>query len=352
MASVSEDGFIVAHENGETQITVSIGGIRSEPFPIRVNQSSLTIVSSIEGPETLERCLPQDYYVVGRFDDLTDRTLTEGVSFDVVDASRGVVTSLDNANASLNALLPGELILTATAGNVLPATRRLNVLSNLESIDILPTTAAVNVGNTFEFTATGTYNSNSGETNEGVTDNPVLANTRSSNITANVNWEVVSGDAIASIGNTAATGGQLLGLAAGNAVVQASCGDLFAEQQSVVINASTSSESDQLSINLPRSDGVLEIAIGEQFPEQFPLEVQRGSEFDEDDEEANLRIGDLRFSVTVENGVNADIIDTTRIDDGFVRGLTAGTARVTVELLGDNNAVEATGSFTVRVTSS
>ena len=329
--SVSDDGVVTGGAVPEdtalsAEISVVVGGLVSEALTINVSNGTLDSITSIEGSETLEVCLPDEYFAVGMFDDNTVRTL-DSVGFDLAEGSEGELDS-DGSATRLNATGGTAVSLIAQVGEI-TLTRQLQVVDTLDSIAITPASASIDVDETLELTATGTYVSAGAEPASGSRD-----------ITANIQWSINSGDDNASVGNSDDDKGQLSGIESGVAVVQAACGTSDITQQVVTVNDDTDDDSDELAFDIPGDDGVLTITLGST---DFQLQVSRGSEFELANEE-----DDVTYSV---NNLGAQTaIDPIAILDGTVRPVTAGASAVvtaTVPASGDED--EATGSITVTV---
>ncbi len=331
VASVSDNGVVVGGINGTALVSVSIGGIQSASLPITVNDQPLTLLSSIEGPDTLELCQPQDYFVVGQFADQSLRTLSQGVAYTVSEGGMATATGVENAVGRLNVMSPGALQLTVTSGDALSLTRQLTALSNLQSIAVTPPTPAVDVDDTTAFTATGTYNTDNGSA-------PQV------DITASVDWQITTGDAFATLGNTSTNGGQLAGVSEGDVAFLAGCGNVLSDLRSVIVNEPNGSDSDDLSFNVGSDDFLSVGTVG-----TFALLVQQGSEFDDDED--SLDADELIFNVTSDDGVTSagNIISLNQLDNGIVDGNGAGSVTVTV-LLRDDTSVS--GTFRITVTGS
>ncbi|MFK8083762.1 MAG: hypothetical protein AB8B97_26060 [Granulosicoccus sp.] len=343
--TVSDDGLLmgVGTVQGEAEVSVLVGGIQSSSLMVTVSDSTLTEIQSIEGSNTIERCLPGEYYAVGLFTDASERTLSD-VTFNVANESVGSVVQPDAATAIVNATGPAAepLMLTAQAAGAPLFTQNITILDTLQAIAIDgPDT--VDQNRTIDFTANGTYNAVIAE--EGEVEIPAVPAAPGSSrpeedITENVVWEVITNTANASVETSGETIGRLTGLLPGTAVLQASCGD-SPLPATVTVTVNEATVSNELSFNIERSDGILEIAVGD----SFQVQTSRGTEFDEDNV---VPVSDLQFSVSNLNSTDQDI-DRTAVETGLVIGRLQG-ARVEVNVTLPNNVSgAATGSFIVQV---
>jgi len=278
---IDEDGVVVGVSDGEADITVSLGGLESAPLTVTVNNATLQALESIRGVATLERCLPSEYFAVGRFSDASTRP---------VDA----------------------------------------VTYTLRSLELTPDLGVLNVDETIDFTATGTYSSVAG----GVGN-------RTENITASVAWSVLEGATFASVINSGANKGRVTGLGEGPALVQATCGTDVQAERRIDVRALETSESDVLSFEVPGGGDTLRVALGN----QIALRVSRGTEFDSDD----VITSGLQFSFN-NTGTTATPINEGLLAEGIVSPLVnGGQVNITAFILDSNGQVEASGTITVQV---
>ena len=335
VVSVNDNGVITGGSDGVADILLTIGGIESGALPVTVRNQTLESIELIQPvtSATLERCLPGEFFAVGRFVD-ADQTQTQtqtlrplfNASFSVDAASEAVVEATDRSTVTVNATSLNAVGLTVAAQGVDGFTGQLTVLNTLLSIATLPNPAAVDVNDTLAFTATGTYTADEIAPEEPLVGEPVPlppVGGREENITENVVWEVISGTDNASVSNEIGSRGQLTGSSAGTATLEASCG-ATAIEQSVTINAVVSSSTDDLSFN----EDSQEIDVGE----QLFLEVSLGSSFDEDDVIDN---DDIQFSITNLGNTATPITVTTF---GVVTGnIPGGIAQVTATFVDEDD---------------
>ena len=168
VVSVNDNGIITGRSDGVADILLTIGGIESGALPVTVRNQTLESIELIQpvASATLERCLPGEFFAVGRFVD-ADQTQTQtqtqtlrplfNASFSVDAASEAVVTATDRSTVTVNATSLNAVALTVAADGVDGFTGQLTVLNTLLSVAILPNPAAVDVDDTLALTATGTY---------------------------------------------------------------------------------------------------------------------------------------------------------------------------------------------------
>ncbi len=337
--SVDEDGLVTGGEIPDNEVAVAVisavvGGLPAESLTISVSNSTLSSITSIEGDQTLEACIPGEYFAVGLYlPDNSMRTLRD-VSFELEEegSEEAIPLSSDDGVTSVNASVGTGVTLTARVGELTPLSRELQLLQNLDAIAITAAEPQVEEEETIELTATGTYQ----PTEDGGVS-------REEDITANVQWSISTGIENASVGNSEDDKGQLLGIAEGFAEVQAACGAVVSPLLRVTVDEASVDSSDELSFNTTRSDGDIVIDLGDD-PEPFGLQVSRGSEFDED----NIETDDITYSVDFQGGVNAISLNALQNDDEVV-GLVAGIAVITARLEDSDGDLVAIGSVTVRV---
>lgn len=324
VAAIDEDGRLVAQADGEVGVFVTIGGLDSDVFDLRVSTANLVGVNSILGDEQVDRCIPADYQATGDYDDLSTRDLT-AVEWSLAAADEGLARIVSNPdiNVTLTGLDDSIVTLTATAGGF-SLQRDITISDTLSSIAITPGAATVDVDDTQNFVATGTY---TGTTADEQTESRV-------EITQSVDWEVVTGRTVASVSNTDGTRGQVTGVEVGSATLSASCGTLAAETAAVV---TVDESEDELSFNRddpfllsPDSSGVF-------------LRVSPGSTYSASDQLDN---DDLDWEFTRIGDEDAIELTTSGDNAGFIVPLiNGGEGTVTVT---DSNGVSA--SIDIEVT--
>lgn len=159
--AISGDGVVTGLNNGSATVSVSVSNIVSAQFGLTVNDASLLSINSIEGQENLERCVPGEYFATGLFDDQSVRVLSE-VGYSLLLSSTATLESTDQNTAVINATTAGAVTISASVGNLPPFERQITVLNTLQSLSVTPNPVSLDVGDTIDFTATGTYASADG----------------------------------------------------------------------------------------------------------------------------------------------------------------------------------------------
>lgn len=316
-ASIDEDGRLVALADGEVGVYIEIGGLSSDTFSLLVSDANLTGVSEIVGAELVERCIPENYQATGEYDDLTVRDLI-GVEWRLADADEGFasIVSSPDINATLTGLNhSAPVTLTATMGDY-SLSKTITISDSLTGIEITPGTATLDVGDTHDFVATGTYRGASVDDTDSEASRQIA-------ITQSVDWQVDGGNSIASVSNAADLQGQVTAVAAGNASLSASCGDLAASAPAV-ITVTDSSDFDELSFS--GGDDVITLDLNDDSG-GVQLRVSSGSSFsaanlldnDDLDWEFTRSDDDSRDAISLEDdGDDAGWIYPEYVGEGVV----------------------------------
>ncbi|MFK7861115.1 MAG: hypothetical protein AB8B64_20025 [Granulosicoccus sp.] len=349
--TVSENGLLtgVGELQGSAEASVLIGGIQSSSLTVTVNDATLESIRSIEGNDSLERCLPSEYFATGLFDDSTLRTLTN-TGFTLNEGANATLSSASGRTTMINATTVGTLTLTATSGDAPPFPLQINVLDTLQSIAVSTANNAaleVNENETLDFTATGTYVNASQMTGD-LGQTPPAApggsatGTRSVDITDNVDWAVTLNTSSASVINSGENRGRLSGLAVGTVTLQASCGTDTQESVQVSVKEDADSNSDQLAFAGAGTGNTLTVALGS----QLQLEVSRGSVYDSA-REVTIADDNLVFSVP---STQVNFVDQGALGNGLVipQPQSAGaTLNVTATITDDGT--EISGTVTINI---
>ena len=314
-ASINRNGLLSATADGAVSVSVRIGDLVSAPFALSVNTQPLMAIEQIQGASSIERCLPQNYTAVGRFGDNSLRNL-RAVNWSLADDDQGQVTTNDDATATVNGQNAGELTLNATVGAISAnAPLSITVENTLSALDVSPSPARVNVDESLSFTATGTYN------DQPATDTTPASGTRRVVITESVEWSITSGSANASVSNDAPNKGRVTGIASGNTVLSARCGDL-ADVQTVVVSDADDDDTDQLSFNTTDNP----LVILRTNTAGFRLRVSTGSEFSSDNEVTDQVSWDVDPIASTTTPIN---LLETGSNVGLIRPLAIGEANIT-----------------------
>ena len=159
IASISVNGLLSAAGEGAVTVTATSGAISSDavvnvnPAPVILQSIAVTPANSaIEVGETVQ------LVATGTYSDNTTAVISNAVSWTV---NAGIATV--SATGLLSANADGIVTVTATSGAVSSnATVSIDpVPVTLQSIAVTPATSTIEVGDTVQFLATGTYSDNS-----------------------------------------------------------------------------------------------------------------------------------------------------------------------------------------------
>jgi len=192
---------------GTTQITATQGSVVSPNDALTVTAAGLTLVSIAVTPvsPSITAAATQQFTATGKYSDNSTKNITTSVTWK---SSNTAFATIGPATGLSTGVAAGTTQITATQGGVVSPNDPLTVTAaavTLRSIAVTPASPNVGIGNTVQFTATGTYSDNS-----------------TKNITTSVTWNS-SNPSFAMIG--AATG-LATGVAAGTTEITAVLGSV------------------------------------------------------------------------------------------------------------------------------
>ncbi len=227
VASINDDGKLVAIANGDVGVFISIGGLVSETYGLKVSDSVLTNVQTIVGESSIERCLPGDYQATGLYEDGTERDLA-AVSWALATADADNARLLNNPDTTVTVTGLNPTVVTLTAAiSGFSLSLPITISNTLTAIEISPTSGSVDVDDVASFAAFGKYVE---------ADAEATALPREENVTASVDWKIDSGSTYASVSNSEDARGQVTGLSSGSATLSANCGNLASSPIVVIVN--------------------------------------------------------------------------------------------------------------------
>lgn len=312
VATIDEDGRLLARADGMTTVSVRIGDVVSAPFELRVSTATLEAIDGIDrsddidGMTPLDPCAGVDYGAIGLYDDGSRRRLIDPEWRAVGPGAR--LLPLEGGGVRLVATTPGSVTLSVLAGG-LRLDSDIEVADTLREITIGPATLAASVGGTQELGATGRYVDAGTDTDSGA---------RERVITDAVTWSVESGDDAIAIDAS----GVVSALAAGTATVRAACGEVFASE---TYSVSAASGAGELSFE-NEENGRLQVVLG---GGEVQLRVSTGDEYDRDDDVTE----DAEWRLIA--GAERARLDIDGDDRGRFLPLAIGVAEVEVSYLGD-----------------
>jgi len=256
VATINENGYLVARSNGPVSVSVSLGGLTSNAYALTVADATLSQVEAIFNSEnadnvSLDRCRPETFYATGRFSDDTVRNISN-VTWSLSDTTNAQLLDSTGSSTRVNGLNPSDNVsLIASVDGALSGQLDLIITDSLQSIAIGPGVPPFDVdnGSNRQLVANGIYNETiNGQVQTGV---PQL-------ITENVNWLIDFGRSNINLSNVSGTRGLLTGSSAGDAGISVRCGNETepAVARVRVIDAGTNDTSSGLAIRIAGLDVV------------------------------------------------------------------------------------------------
>jgi len=150
VGTISDSGEFVAGGDGQTVVSLRIGGVVADGVTVTVSNAQLVSIASIDGPDMVSECSSSEYTAMGQFDDpnQSQRVLSnlqwELVSQDVLDTNvvNGTSILATPSSATVFARSSGTFTLQATQGGF-ALQREVPVLADLAELQI--NTAPFNV---------------------------------------------------------------------------------------------------------------------------------------------------------------------------------------------------------------
>ena len=205
--AVGTKGMATALANGITTITAS-SGLVSGSTSLTVTDATLSSIAITPVNPTIARGTQQQFVATGTYSDASTQDLTALATWSSSDVSRATISNAAGTRGRADAIAAGSVTITAILGTVSGTTLLTITDVPLVSITVTPSDASVDVGDTFQFAATGTY-----------------ADASTQNLTSLVNW-TSSNPLVASISNGAGTKGRASGVSVGSVTITATLGSL------------------------------------------------------------------------------------------------------------------------------
>ncbi|MFI5294047.1 MAG: Ig-like domain-containing protein [Thermodesulfovibrionales bacterium] len=162
----------------------------------------------------------QQFKATGVFSDNTTQDMTESVTWSLSDEAIASISNEAATKGLAHSLSAGTTKVTATSGSVSGSTSLTVTAATLVSIEVTPANPTSAVGGSQPFKATGTFTDDSTQ-----------------DMTSLVTWSS-SDQAVATIGNNAASKGLAQALSAGTTSITATFGDIFGSTSFTVTGAS------------------------------------------------------------------------------------------------------------------
>ena len=245
VATGANAGRVSTLAAGTATVTATVGAISGTDL-VTVTPTPLRTIT-ITGPSVLVVGSPKSYTATGTYADNTTVDLTTTVTWSSTDAT---ILTVSNAAATVglaSGVAAGTATIRAASGNITGTLRVTVSAAALISITVTPSPLNnVIVGLSSPLKAIGLY---------GDVTNP---NTQFSiDVTTSATWTVAN-SAIATVGNTTATAGQVTGVAAGSTTVTATLSGQSAPVQVTVINTSL--------VSIAVNPTVASVRVGQTYP--------------------------------------------------------------------------------------
>lgn len=218
----------VSADNGakfDVVVSNSAGSMTSSQAVLTVNAAGVTLKSIAVTPASpsIVAGNTQQFTATGTYSDNSTKNITTSVTWK---SSNTAFATIGAATGLATGVAAGTTQITATQGSIVSPNDPLTVTApvvTLRSIAVTPVSPSISIGNTLQFTATGTYSDNS-----------------TKNITTSVTW-ASSNPLFATI--VAATG-LATGVAAGTTEITAALGSVVSPNDSLTVTLASSNASD------------------------------------------------------------------------------------------------------------
>lgn len=216
-------GLATALAAGSAEIRAQFGGMTATST-LRVADATLSAIAVTPASVTVTRGGSVRLRATGVFSDMTTMDLSDVVTWESQDTARAVVSSARGTAGVVTVAAsasPGAVVITARRGTVAStATITINMTVTLRRIDIAVDQTLIPIGLTAHATAIGTYS-------DGVS-------TFSRDITEQVTW---SATGAATIGNTVANSGLIVGTSVGVSSIGATLEGVSATAVPITVTA-------------------------------------------------------------------------------------------------------------------
>jgi uncharacterized protein YjdB len=196
VATCSSTGMATAESTGTTTITATMATISgSTTLTVTPETLSYIIVTPINATAYLDFPIPQQFTATGFFSDGSSKDITASVTWSSSDQAIAAISNAAGTKGMATPVDAGTVTITATQVVALPIPGTISgstsftvAPDSLVSITVTPVDISVALGDSLQFTATGTY-----------------ADNTTADLTAYVTWSSSEED-VATIGNIGANG--------------------------------------------------------------------------------------------------------------------------------------------------
>ena len=218
--SSGANGVATSAATGTSQITASLGGVKSPAVALTVTPATLVSIGVTPAAPSIVLGSTEQFTATGTYTNGTTQTLTTSVTWSATGTaatisntagSKGLATSAATGTSQITASL-GGVASPAVALTVTPAT--------LVSIGVTPAAPSIALGTTQQFTATGVYSNNTTQ-----------------NLTAAVTWHVTG--SAATVSNAAPSNGLATSAATGASQITASFSGVTSPAVTLTVTSAT-----------------------------------------------------------------------------------------------------------------
>jgi uncharacterized protein YjdB len=202
-------GLATSVAPGTTSVTANVGAVTSAPVTLTVTAATLVSIAIIPASPSIALGTTVQLTATGTYTDSSTQNLTTQVTWASSAGSIATVSNALGSNGLATSVATGTTIVTAGFGTVNSAPQSLIVTAaTLVSITVTPPNPRVALGDTVQFTATGSYTDSSTQ-----------------DLTAQVMWASDT-PSVATISNVSGTQGLAGSLAIGTANISATLGSI------------------------------------------------------------------------------------------------------------------------------
>ncbi len=214
----SNPGLATGAGVGSSTITATVSGI-SNTATLTVTAATLVSIDVTPATPSIAKGVTQQFVATGTYTDASTQTLTTVASWTSSATSIATVeTSGDTTPGLSTGVAIGSATITATVSGISGDTTLTVTAAELVSIAVTPVTQIVNIGNTLQMTATGTYTDAS---NQDITNTVSWASSVTSYVTIQTSGDTNPGLATAVASGTS-TITATLGAISGDTSIQVS----------------------------------------------------------------------------------------------------------------------------------
>ena len=157
VATIQLPGTVFGQAPGSASITASYQGVTSNQANVVVNSSPLVSIAVVPATSTVPFGVSVAFQATGTFQDGTTQDLTTSVTWASSDPTVATISNAVGKLGLATGVSAGQAIITALFAGI-AGNATLNVSNaTLTSITVAPHSKTLSPGNTFQFTATGTF---------------------------------------------------------------------------------------------------------------------------------------------------------------------------------------------------